>query len=60
VIKREVKANPVPKNLNRKSLADIENDKLSRRKATVEAIRKDYEENPKKRFDLVTAALPSA
>jgi hypothetical protein len=46
--------------LNRKSLADIENDKLSRRKATVEAIRKDYEENPKKRFDLVTAALPSA
>ena len=27
VIKREVKANPVPKNLNRKSLADIEMDK---------------------------------
>jgi hypothetical protein len=57
VIKREVKANPVPKNLNRKSLADIENDKLSRRKATVEAIRKDYEENPKKSYSSIAFSV---
>jgi RNA:NAD 2'-phosphotransferase (TPT1/KptA family) len=31
-----------------------------RRAATTEAIRKQYEENPKKRFDLATAARPSA
>lgn len=30
-IKREVKANPIPKNQNKKSLADIENEKKSRR-----------------------------
>jgi hypothetical protein len=30
-IKREVKANPVPKNLNKKSLADIEDEKKKRR-----------------------------
>lgn len=30
-IKREVKANPIPKNLNRKSLADIEAEKEARR-----------------------------
>ena len=30
-MKREVKANPVPKNLNKKSLAEIEDDKKKRR-----------------------------
>jgi hypothetical protein len=44
-IKREVKANPVPKNLNKKSLADIEDEKKKRRQATVEAIKKEYEDN---------------
>jgi hypothetical protein len=43
VIKREVKANPVPQAISRKSLADIEQDKLKRRQATADAIRRDYE-----------------
>lgn len=60
VIKREVVANPVPKNLNRKSLADIENDKKMRRKATTEAIRKEYETSEKQRFPLATETRPSA
>jgi hypothetical protein len=59
-IKREVKANPVPKNLNKKSLADIEDEKKKRRQATVEAIKKEYEDNQKKRFALATEVLPGA
>jgi hypothetical protein len=47
VIKREVKANPVPKNLNKNSLADIEKVKEERRQATIAAIRKEYEQNPR-------------
>jgi len=43
VIKREIVANPVPKNLNRVSLADVENDKKMRRQATTDAIRREYE-----------------
>lgn len=35
-------------------LADIEKEKQLRRNATTEAIRKQYEENPKQRFDLAT------
>ena len=50
VIKREVVANPVPKGLNRVSLADIENDKKMRRQATTEAIRREYENSNKQRF----------
>jgi hypothetical protein len=46
-MKREVKANPVPKNLNKKSLAEIEEDKKKRRQATIDAIRKEYENNEK-------------
>jgi len=46
-IKREVKANPIPKNLNKNSLADIENEKKQRRQATIDAIRKEYENNEK-------------
>ena len=30
-IKREIKARPFPKNMNKKTLADIENDKMERR-----------------------------
>jgi len=52
VIKREVVANPVPKGLNRVSLADIENDKKMRRQATTEAIRREYENSNKQRFPL--------
>lgn len=46
-IKREVHAVPIPKNLNKKSLEDIENDKKQRRQATTEAIRREYEQNQK-------------
>ena len=60
VIKREVVANPMPKNLNKHSLADIEKDKKDRRMATVNAIRSEYESNAKKRFPLATEVLPSA
>ncbi len=59
VIKREVEAKPVPKHLNRKSLAEIEKEKLERRQATANAIRSDYETGPKKKFSLATEALPS-
>jgi len=45
-----VKANPVPKNLNKISLADIDKEKTTRRQATIEAIRKEYQSNEKQRF----------
>lgn len=47
VMKREVQAVPVPKNMNKISLADIENDKKKRRQATADAIRREYQANPK-------------
>ena len=56
---RETKANPVPKNLFKKSVIDVEKDKEERRKAKTEAIRKEYEENPKKRFELETSKRPT-
>ena len=59
-IKREVKANPIPKNQNKKSLADIENEKKSRRQATIDAIRKEYENSEKQRFALATEVLPGS
>lgn len=55
-----MKAIPIPKNLNKNSLADIEKMKEERRQATIASIRKEYEDNPKKRFPLATEALPSA
>lgn len=58
-IKREVVANPMPKNMNKKTLADIEADKKSRREATIGAIRTQYEGNAKQRFALATEARPS-
>ena len=39
---REVKSNPVPKNLFKKSLAEIEQEKEDRRKKEAENIRKAY------------------
>lgn len=39
---REVKSNPVPKNLFKKTLAEIEAEKEERRKKEAEAIRKAY------------------
>ena len=43
----------------KKTLADIENDKAERRKATVNAIKGEYEGNQKKRFELATEKLTS-
>jgi len=40
----------VPKTLNKNNLADIEKVKEERRQATIAAVRKEYEDNPKKRF----------
>ena len=58
-IKREIKARPAPKNMNKKTLADIENDKKQRRQATINAIKQDYEGNDKKRFPLATEKRPT-
>lgn len=52
-------ANPIPKGLFKKSVVDIEKDKEERRKAKTEAIRKEYEDNPQKRFKLETAERPT-
>lgn len=60
VIKMEVQAVPVPRHQNRMMLADVERQKKERRIATTEAIRKEYESNPKKQFDLATVQRPSA
>jgi hypothetical protein len=57
---RETKANPVPKNLFKTSVVDIEKDKEERRKAKTDAIRKEYEDNSKKRFELASEARPAA
>ena len=42
-IKREITAKPVPTGMFKKSLADIENEKKERRKATINAIKGEYE-----------------
>ena len=58
-IKREIKARPMPKNMNKKTLADIEAEKKARRTATTKAIQGDYEGNAQKRFSLATEARPT-
>jgi len=58
-IKREIKANPIPKAIFKKNLADIEEDKKARRLATINAVKADYEQNPKKRFELATMQRPT-
>ena len=54
---RQITANPVPKNLFKKTVTDVEKDKEERRKAKTEAIRREYEDNSKKRFELATEQL---
>lgn len=45
--------------MNKKTLADIENDKRERRQATINAIKQDYEGNDRKRFPLATEKRPT-
>ena len=45
---------PIPKNLFKKTVQDVEKDKEDRRKAKTEAIRREYEDGSKKRFELAT------
>ncbi len=47
---REVKSNPVPKNLFKRTLAEIEQEKEERRKKEAENIRKAYMEGEKQKF----------
>jgi hypothetical protein len=51
---RELKSNPVPKNLFKRTLAEIESEKEERRKQEAEAIRKAYQESEKQKFALAT------
>jgi len=44
----------------KKNLADFEKEKEDRRKAKTDAVRREYEENAKKRFALATEARPNA
>jgi len=53
-IPREVKSNPVPKNLFKRSLAEIEAEKEERRKKEAEAIRQAYLTSEKQKFALAT------
>lgn len=54
------KANPVPAGMFKTSLVDIQKMKDERRKATIDAVRKEYEDNSKKRFELTTEQRPTA
>lgn len=56
---RKTVAMEVPKNLFKKSVVDIEKDKEERRIAKTAAIRREYEDNTKKRFELATEKLPT-
>jgi hypothetical protein len=58
-MKREVKANPVPHGMFKLTLADIEQQKKERRQKTIEAVKAEYESNPKKVFDLATMQRPT-
>lgn len=49
-LQRHVKANPVPKGLFNKTVAQIEKEKNERRKMNTEAIKKEYEESNVQRF----------
>lgn len=54
-----MKAQPIPKGLFKKNVIDIEKEKEERRKIKTEAIRREYEESGKKRFELATEARPT-
>lgn len=56
---RETKAKEVPKNLFKKNIKEIENEKDERRRAKTAQIRQDYDEDSKKRFELATEARPT-
>ena len=56
---REHIAKPIPNNLFKKTVKDIEKDKEDRRRAKTEAIRQEYEDNSKKRFELATEKRPT-
>jgi hypothetical protein len=58
-LKREVKSNPVPKNLFKKTMADMEKEKEERRKQKTDAVRANYENNEKKKFKLTTEDRPN-
>jgi len=45
---------PIPKNLFKKTVGDVAKDKEDRRMAKTAAIRAEYEDNNKKRFELAT------
>ena len=49
---REIKANPVPHHIFKKTLSEVEKEKEERRLATVNAVKKGYEESKVKEFDL--------
>ena len=49
----------MPKNFFKKRVVDVEKDKEERRKAKTEAIRQEYEDNAKKRFELATEKRPT-
>jgi hypothetical protein len=60
VLKRGIVANPVPKNQNKVSLADIEQQKQQRRMSAVSAKRRDYELDKVQKFNLATQDRPGA
>jgi hypothetical protein len=49
-IKKEIKANPIPKGMLTRSLAEIEQEKKDRRSKITEDVKQDYVNDPKKRF----------
>jgi hypothetical protein len=54
-MKREAKANPVPKNLFKKSLAQIEKQKQDRRQSQIKRVLKNYENNKAQPFKFKTS-----
>jgi hypothetical protein len=53
-LKRELKANPVPKNLYRRTLAEIEKEKIERRKNQIDRVKNEYEHGKVQPFKLKT------
>jgi len=50
----------VPKGLFKKTVEEVVKEKDERRKFMTETIRKEYEDNSKKRFELETEKRPNA
>jgi len=51
---REIKSNPIPKNLFKKNLAEIEAEKDERRKKETQQVGKKYNDSEKQKFPLAT------